>query len=355
MEQLRDPGEEPTCAAPPMPAPTDADDAKGYTVPIRLKLTNGIMVGGFNSPGWHHGTDMPFSIYNSRMTGWAVGRVQLPSLQVELDPSGVVLCKSTGGGYATASSGSCIRKAVDNGTDPDACAMTLPGGDKYLNIPGPPFIETIGLKGTLHVGLAQAVVSAMSAKVNGLDPTGRLRLSSDLDADLTIAQFLANGTPSIQCPSTLGIGPEHGRSMTTDPLEVASADPQPWPVSGHPGVTIPVASKAPKIFLPGKPLSGAVEGGTATIATNVFDLDILGGTGSVGACQSTWPALFYGVNKWGMLNVGEPGYADPTDPSLSQNSLTHLPIPSGSAEMSIDVTVDQIGLPKGLPTGYGFE
>lgn len=340
----------PTCPAPPLPAATDAGSADGYTMPLRLKLSKGVLLVGYTEKAHSWGQEMPFTIQMGGLTGWITARVSLPSLQVEVKPADVQLCDTSN---LARSLTPFSRRLLTPENWLSTYVMNQPDGTEFIPYPGSLALPFIGLRG---MRMEEFVAQQVQASVTAVAADGSLKLGTSLTSTQT-ATNAYDRPPDEQtiCPDVK----LHGR-FSTEPKQIITPEApegltqtELW--SGLTRDYVPeVPERQTQVYLPTRPLSGAVEGGSATIGSNWFDLEVPATGG--GRCGGDLNALFYGADENGDWNAN-PTYTDPDTFEWWLLDNPFLTISPGLADLSLDVTVDKIGLPKyvDLPSGYGFE
>jgi len=355
----------PTCAAPAPLAATSAGSPEGYTVPVRIKLTNGTMLAGYSAAAAHYGQKIPFTSRLAGLTGWVNARIQLPSMKVLVLPHDVTFCDSGYFALAYTANGAifppdygiwdcgvdCVDpRQVQTQPDDGATFVAIPGtiqgpspadDDGYLY--GPPGADS-------RVDVRDLVANSIDARVTGLGADGSLNFSVDLKLGATVAQHVTVGAPAFSFPVDIA-----GTFSTAVKLPVAPQSPDglSW-VSGLP--------ERPS-YLPAKTLSGAVEGSTATIGSNRFTfdntrLDAVSPTDPGRSVAVSIAPLMVGTDKYGVTLLQDWPWQDNFAPWISgvlDGSQPFPQIPSGAADVSMDMTIDQIGLPRGIPAGYGWD
>ncbi len=343
---------EPTCAAPALPAPTQAGSPLGYTVPIRIKLTNGVVLAGYSKRAAFRDQPVPFTIVMSGLTGWVVGRVSLPSLQVHVDPGGVRLCD-----YDRATNVGPLTKAFQvygYGAFATLIAYYQAHGvaantPRWVPLPGTtiaPWPGSLGLRlsGLDNMGVKDAVAQQIEVETSGVASDGSLELATQLVSGMkTDPAPQSNGQPNTAFTCDVNVGGTFGTAakQTVDVVAPTLAN----------GYTPFVPARQEKVYLPTRTLTGAVEGGTATVGSNWFEVGIPATTSRCGGAVN---GQFYGY-----------GFHDPAGDTANLNLVLSgpqppagLPIVPGLVDLSLDMTVDRVGLPKpttALLGSYGFE
>lgn len=359
---------EPSCAAPALPAPTDAGSPEGYTVPLRLKLSNGVLLAGYSSRAKGWGDQVPFSIIGSRITGWVVARVSLPSMKVTVAPADVTLCpyvRATDSGptikalqsYALGEIESQISR-ITQGDVPPPAVRWVPFPDTTTA----PFPGTLGqrIAGLDKMGMTNMIARELSVRVSGVAPDGSLEMATDLDSTMDADPGpLPNGNPNPRflCRN-MGVTGTFG----TAAKDLAATAAEPPAIAAQPGSPADfyrprVPKRQDKVYLPTRNLTGAIEGGTATIGSNSFTIRVPKSAASCGGVVNT---QFYG---YGFHDGGSPGAELQDLANFFPTGFSIFPPPEGYpivpglSDLSLDVTVDAVGLPKraDLPAGYGFE
>lgn len=347
---------DPSCAAPGPLDATDAGSAEGYTLPVRIKVTNGMMLAGYSPAAAHWRQGVPFSLQLRGLTGWVNARVQLPSMKILVDPADAVMCD--GARLAVAQPGTAPYPDWDWAAwdDPGNGSWSLASQADGTLEAAPPgtFISYIyRLFGADDPGqtlvIENAKVKSVEAALADLTPNGALKLRVDLDIDLDVVR--GDHQPGVQFP--LGVS----GTFTTEvkaPFAPTTAN-VPWDV----GKVQP--AKHPS-YLPPTTLPGAVEGATSTVGSSEVDIDVsrlndVTDAQAKGIATSLYSFL-YGVDPWGQgIVFDEPNGEQYSQWSgnVSQGLAPFFPPDRGVADVSADMTIERIGLPKGPPSGYGFD
>ncbi len=348
-----------SCPAPAMPAPTEDTGSDGYTVPIRLKLSNGRVTGGYTPNAGRFG-QFPFATWGT-LTGWIVGSVSLPSLQVHVDPSGVVLCggrfhlANPSQGFEGFETESLWGDRADDGLWYGKDGTWIPDA-RFEPVPGTFAGEYYPPSSPLQLRLKTAVAQSIQTSVSGVTADGRLKVVSPMAASIELRWFnQLTGADNANYCHFLMTG-----DMTTDPKKPLVPESQTDFAAGNPaapagGWTVGVPPAIPDHdLLPNDALSGAVEGGTARLGSNSATVEFVDGRP---LCLTALPNALFGYDKDGLWQAsssaanGYPGYPAP-------QVLGVMPrIIPGLMDFGVDLTVDKVGLPKfaDLPAGYGFE
>ena len=347
---------DPSCAAPAPLAATDSGAAEGYTLPVRIKVTNGMMLAGYSPAAAHWKQGVPFSLQLRGLTGWVNARVQLPSMKILVDPADAVMCD--GARLAVAQPGTAPYPDWDWAAwdDPGNGSWSLsqkPDGSMEAAPPGT-FISYIYRRfGSDNPGQTLVIentrVKSVKAALSGLTVSGALELRVDLDLDLDVVR--GDHEPGVQFP--LGVS-----GTFTTQVKAPFAPPTtnvPWDV----GQVKP--AKHPS-YLPTTTLSGAVEGATSTVGSSDVDIDVsrlddVTDAQAKGIATSLYSFL-YGVDPWGQGIVFDEPWGDQYSQwsgNASQGLASFFPPDRGVADVSADMTIERIGLPKGPPSGYGFD
>lgn len=354
------------CAPPALPDPTRPGDGsgKGYTVPIRIRLSDGVILGGYSDRAGFRDQPVPFTIQTGGMSGWVVGLVSLPSLRFEVvDPEhDVRLCdfdRAAGSGpvaksfepYPLAFVEDQIEQYVSSGgtlPDPNNFNTVVPfKGTSIVPWPGALGLRLMGLD---NLGLKDAVAQQVEIGVSGLAADGSLQLATQLKADVRAdPKPLPNGQPNTSFQCDIKVSGTFGTAAKERVVATPPTLPDPGQTSGF--FTPAVPARQDKVYLPTKPLTGAIEGGRATIGSNWFDVAIPDPGGPT-RCGTTVNAIFYGFGFSGGVDIANWGSATYIPP------VGGVPIVPGLVDLSLDVTVDHVGLPKYddlSATNYGFD
>lgn len=326
-----------SCPAPALPEPQDANGESGYRMPVRIKLGNAAMLAGFTEEAAHHGQGVPFTSV-SGLRGWVVAWVSLPAMTLSVDPDDVTMCTGWSAlGSAWYGNPEDENQMEQNASDAKREKLLSPLGDTYTPIPGTiqGYLLEPGDPGDVEMQIKGLVASKVKAAVTGVNPDGSLEVEQtlDLDGDLAAVNIISN-RETFACQ--VGLSP----TATTSPKTLRAPDDS----LKFGGKRVGVPPAPDKDYLPNKALTGAVEGGTATVGANRFGIDLSGGAP---VCRVGLVQALYGFNPEGLTTAFELG-ASPF------GSTKPFPIAEGLADLSVDLTVDKIGLPKGLPEGYGF-
>lgn len=351
-------GADPTCPAPPLPAATEAGSAEGYTVPLRLKLTDGIILAAYSDKSRRWGQKAPFGMRFAGLTGWITARVALPALTIDIAPGDVTLCDA---GSKLAAIGAFPRALLEPGEWLPQYAMEQPDGTQFIPYPGS---LSTAFEGLMDLRLEQFVADRVKATVTGLSADGSLELSTELASTQTASNAHvrppdnATTCPGITMDGTFGTAPKE--RVTPQPPPAGSITMTDTFSGAQRSYTPGLPVRQPKVYLPTRPLSGAVEGGRATIGSNWFDVRVPSpGTPGSARCGGELNLFFYGADDQGQPNFRtevadwdafEWWFLDPSGPGGQ-------PIVPGLADFSIDVTVDRVGLPRfaDVAPGSGFD
>lgn len=344
---------EPTCPAPALPPATDASSEDGYTLPVQIKLTNGIMLAGYSPSAAYWKQGVPFSLHLRGMTGWANVRVQLPSMKLLAGPGDVTICDGAGLGVAQPG----IAPYPEWGdwapwNDPwgwiikdraDGSQVAVPPGvyDSYTY--SPLASATPGRR----LEIENVAVNKVAAKLTGLGSKGELEVAVDLGLDLDVVRG-----------DHVGVSFPLGVSGTFSTAVKAPFAPPTHNVPWDIGKVPPAQHRS---YLPSSTLPGAVEGSTATVGSTDVDIDVSqlkdANTDSKGLAASLYMFL-YGIDPWGLGVVGD----EPDNPlyyqwsnEIRDGTRSFFAPDRGVADVGVDMTIDRVGLPKGPPSGYGYD
>lgn len=343
---------EPSCPAPPLPTATEPGSGAGYTMPLRLKLSNGVMLAGYSDAAHRLGQETPFSIQMAGLTGWITARVSLPSLRVEIEPTDVQLC---GTDSFTKAFQAFSRTQLDPTNWSPSYVQIQPDGTEFIPIPGSMAL-TLGSLNDMR--LRDFVAQQVKARITGVEADGSLSLTTELKSTQTISN--AHRTPGDATDDTVCPGVEIDGTFGTDPKQIVTAEPPPEGTftmtdtfsGAQRNYTPAMPARQSKAYLPGRTLSGAVEGGSVTVGSNWFDV-----MAPQGECRSEVHQQFYGYGDDGTANFKT--YIEDWDNFewWWLDPAPDAPYPRGLTDLSLDVTVDKVGLPKyaDVPTDYGFE
>lgn len=346
---------EPSCAAPAPLAATDDSSDDGYTLPIRIKLTNGMLLAGFSPAAQHWKQTLPFQVTMGGLTGWVNARVQLPSMNLLVEPRDVHICDDGRARLGISDLGVAQYPevaALDEEWGYADTASTQPDGSPFYPVPG-----TFSGKFSLsHPDAAPSnryevrdpVVNSVSAALVGMRSSGELELETKLSLGVTIARGDGFYEFPVDFSGTFS-------TAVKAPITPRIQDDVSWDIGD------PVPER--RSYLPTKPLPGAAEGSTTTVGSEkfVFDTSRLealptdNDARSLGVSLSTF---LFGVDKYGQNILLDQPWAEGYGAYLSgmlDGSLPFFPMTPGVADLSIDMTVDRIGLPTGPPPGFGFD
>lgn len=320
-----------SCPAPEMPAAQDADGASGYRMPVRIRLDNATLLAGYTPEAATQDQGIPYGTV-SGLKGWVVAYVDLPAMTLSVQPDDVELCTGWAA-YTVAVFGRPKQKAA-------MLAAAQEFDNKFIPIPG----TLLPYNGSpsdpdRRLKLKNFVAASVEAAVSGVNPDGSLEIEQTLalTGDLTQEAQTSPAPPGSEFTCPISASP----AASTAPKTLRAPDDS-LTYGGKP-VGVPPAPD--KVYLPTKPLSGAVEGGTATVGANRFSVTLSGGSL---LCKTAILQAVYGFDPTGAV------YAFKRGASPFGSSAKPFPIADGLLDLSVDLTVDKIGLPKGLPEGYGF-
>lgn len=318
------------CPAPDLPAAQDADGDQGYRMPIRIKIDDALLLAGYTPEAADHGQGIPFSSV-SGLRGWVIAWVSLQAMKLTVDESDVSLCTGYSTyGLAWDGTPSAKRRMLQN-------AASV--GDEYIPIPGSLQLFASPPKDPINqLQMRDFVASNVEAAVSGVNPDGSLEVEQSLTLSGRLASILmSTGRELFDCKVSTSVD----ASSRTKELRAPDGS------QSYGGKPIGVPPAPNKEYLPSSPLTGAVEGGKASVGSNWFSVQVDGGHP---VCASAILQAFYGFNKEGISHAFEKGARPP--PANSGRPV--FPVVDGLSNVGVDLTVDKIGLPKGLPEGYGF-
>lgn len=345
---------DPSCPAPPLLPATDAGSAEGYTLPVRIKISNGIMLAGYSPGAAHWKQAVPFSLGLEGLSGWVNARVQIPSMKLLTDTDDVTFCD--GARLGVSNPGNAPFPEWDWAPWSESWVWTVlnqPDGSEYASPPGTFNSYLYSRLSTADPGrrldVENLTVNSLDGSLAGIAPNGELQLSVDLDLDLDVVR--ADHAPGVEFP--LGV---RGTFTTTAKAPFApSTATVPWDI----GRTPPARHAS---YLPPKTLAGATEGSSSTLGSTDAEIDVsrldkLTNTDAKGIATNLY-GLLYGIDPWGLGVV----YDEPDAPQYNQwvssvmdGSGRFFPPGRNVADVSVDMTIDTIGLPKGPPSGFGFD
>jgi hypothetical protein len=338
----------PTCAPPPVPAPT-YPPGNAYGVPFLAAITNGQVLAGYdewtadNLTFTAGGTTYHLYPWQSKIydiTGWVSGLLELPSLTATIPPQDIVFCDDQGSAAclsATSPVGQCLHILAQYGpspaspTPPPAIGNDHPQGTSCYGYSTPTFE-------CFPYAVRLTPAGNTSLAVTGVAPDGALELQVTTAAVTTVEEYPPPPvTTSFSCqdaPVSLNLSTE---PATTLP---ASAPPPPTP----PNTDDRVAQVAPQ------PSLGPLASTTAVVGRNDFAIPAFfpspGGTPctpflaiSLNTYAGGWDANFKDQGK-GLY------YLD--------GGKNPIVAPPGWAQFSATTTLVTLGLPIGPPPGFHF-
>lgn len=286
------------CQPPPPPAPTypGSPPGAGYGVPFVARLTDGVIVGGYDQQ-WAAGHFDPWKARIFDINGWVAGLLQVPSLTGQVDATGIVFCtKGTPIYFA-------FRQGESRPTPPALTNQTGVAHTLYL-----PIVASLNPVGRARLSVA------------GVEPNGSLDLSGSASGAITLAYHttLVHQTCTQYAPNTINL----------------STQVAPEPPSGPPGVGLIPA------FTP-KAVAGPLAHAAGIVASN--DFAVIAFDPTRGDCQlaALLNAEIAGTNARGQLNS-----PSPCCPIVAS--------PPGWTQFSAKVRITYVGLPVGEPPGFGF-
>jgi hypothetical protein len=337
----------PACAPPPVPSPT-YPPGSGYGVPFLAAITNGQVLAGYDEWTadhllWQVGATQ-FNLYPWQskiydITGWVTGLLQLPSLTAQIPPQDVVFCDNQGGANCLSAdwpAGECIQIQAQYGpspaskTPPPALGSYHPEGVSCSNYSTPTF-------GCFPYVVSLAPSGTTTLTVTGVEPNGALDLSVATAAVTTVSEV----PPP---PSTTTFTCQAAPTAVTLSTQVG-----PLPATAPPPPVAPNTDDR-SLQTPPAPVTGPLDSGSSTVASNDFSIPAFVPSASGGPCS---PFLATSLNT----------YAGGWD-SLFKDQGTGLyyvdggtnPIaaPPGWAQFTATTTVVSLGLPVGPPPGFSF-
>jgi hypothetical protein len=340
IHQLTAAGVQPTCAPPPVPAPT-YPPGNSYGVPFLAAVSGGELLSGYDewtannttyTFGGHTYSLYPWQSKIFDITGWVTGLLQLPTLSAQIPPQDVVFCDQ--GGLACVSAappaGQCVH--INLGAAP------LPG----VTAPPPP-ITNVPAPGQTCQNTPSCLSYVVTLKptgnttltVTGVQPNGALNLSVTTAAITSVS--LSIGTSTQTCTNA----PTSVTLSTQVPSGLPAQAPT-APTAGNPDYRPQQTPPAP--------LTGPFLSATSTTTSNDFSVPAF-------LPSRTCPAGGIAVS----LNTVAGGWN-----ALSPNNLTGTPnyynLPPNSPiagfpgwnQFTVATNVASLGIPVGPPPGFGF-
>ncbi|WP_436698462.1 hypothetical protein [Nocardioides sp. BYT-33-1] len=347
-DQLRTGGV--NCARPePLPAGNAGDGGgHGYRVPFLMSITDGRALAGYSAAAKAHG-QFPFGTGAVGITGWVRGWMTLPSLEVVVPDDGVTLCGGTGAYWSRIAD----LETPEAGTFVGLAACPAPCWlqalfDVAQDGPVRAAVTGVAADGSLEFEAAMAIAIRIRTRYGSggdqatMDCTTRAELSLATAPAPLIQQFRPIPSPFTD------------RSQWTPPANYDLYFKPEYPIAVDP---------PERYYMPPRALDGAIVGGSATLA----DARVLipaarnspaGSPLPRGLCASADPAAG-GVSLVStLLDVKDArGHnAIPAQAYISEGAPQYVgwDVQPGAVQTSIDLTIADIGMPTGLPSGFGF-
>jgi hypothetical protein len=335
----------PVCAPPPLPAPTQPPGA-GYGIPFLAAITNGQVLTGYDEWTANHNVFKdgsttyhlyPWQTKISNITGWVTGLLQLPSLNAEVAPQGVVFCDQGGKRCVSEKApptGLCIHVFAQFAPSP-ASKTPPPPITNY----GPPGDKCWGTAGCLPIVVTLTPSGETSLTVTGVEPDGAL------DLQVTTAA-VTTATEIPPPPSKLTF------TCSNDPTTISLSTEAPTSLPPTaPGPPTPPNTDDRSLQTPPQPLTGPLATASSTLAGNDFSLPaFLPSKSSAGNCFNAGAVPI-------LLNTYAGGWG-PTFPDQNEG-LYYLdggksPIVAepGWAQFTATTTVVTLSIPKGPPANF---
>ncbi|MCR1781786.1 hypothetical protein KVF89_04490 [Nocardioides carbamazepini] len=328
------------CPRPEPLAASEAGSGHGYRVPFLMALTDGRVLANYSPVALSAG-QLPFGASVYGVTGWVRGWVALPSLRIEVPDDAVTLCPGSGvswaEGFAMEPRGSfgLVVAAADGIGSNRAWTELTPVGAPRASITGLTSSGELEFSASMKVEVhAKQVQGDDATIVRDCATTVEMRLGTT--PDLLPAAFapLEGALPSD--PSRWTSQQEYDR-FYQDPVDMKSAPPA-------------------RHQMPPRALDGALPGRSATMVNATAAVPALvcpPGSAKFGQfLQGTLAPL----NRDGYVQPGTVRVAgrDTDYASMLKDPRPLFEIPAGAVQTAIDITIDDVGMPRGLPTGYGF-
>ena len=328
------PGSTPSCADALVPPPAQFPDGHhGLGVPFVASLTAGEILSGFHlnwvppsTPKAPHPAS-PWALRLTGISGWITGLLEVPSLAAVVDPAtGVQFCDDTG----------LVPPALPR------LQFDLVNDNKVRD-------NTQNFDPTYKAGayapdfFSLRATGAPALQVSAVDADGALELSGTTPVRTTVSVWFNNGTqskPKFVLAQTCQQFP--GRTS----INVGTA-PQPAPAGAPPGSTLQFT---PAPLTGGLPRVGNSAPASATLVGDDFPI------GAFNVARRT--GCFFGLALNGALS----GYGIT---GLSQDQCSPLGVPGtascpyvasppGWSQVTIKASITYLGVPYGVPTGFGF-
>ncbi len=337
----------PTCAPPPVPAPT-FPPGSAYGVPFLAAITNGQVLAGYDEWTANHlvwkvqNTTFDLYPWQSKIydiTGWVTGLLQLPSLTAQIAPQDVVFCDNQGGPSCLSANwpaGQCIEIQANYGpspaslTPPPALGSYHPEGVACSHYSTPTFE-------CFPYVVSLTPVGTTTLSVTGVQPDGALELSVSTAAVTTVGEFPPPpSTVSFTCqgaPTALALSTQAAGSPATAP-----------------GPPTPPNTDDRSLQTPAQPLTGPLASSTSTVASNDFAVPAFFPSARGSPCS-----LFLAVSLNTYAGGWDSKFADQSEGRYYlQGGTNPIVAEPGWAQFTATTTVVTLGLPTGPPPGFRF-
>jgi len=345
LESLKDSPGMPACSPPPLPAATQPPGAS-YGVPFLAAITGGQVVAGYDEwtanhnvfkvgPKTYHLYPWQSKIFN--ITGWVTGLLQLPSLNAEVPPQGVVFCDQ-GGKSCVKDNPPPVGECIDVFAQfaPSPASKTPP--PPTTNYP-PPGSACWHAAGCLPIVITLTPSGDSSLTVTGVEPNGALDLQVTTSAVTTATELPPPPSKVTFTCSNLA---------TTIMLSTKAPTSLPATAPGPPNP--PNRDYRSRQTTP-QPLTGPLAAASSTLAGNDFSLQaFIPSKKRSGDCFNGGALPF-------LLNTYAGGWG-PTFPDQNEgryyllggkNAVVAEP---GWAQFTATTTVVKLGLPIGPPPNF---
>jgi hypothetical protein len=345
LENLKDSPGMPACSPPPLPAATQPPGAS-YGVPFLAAITGGEVLAGYDEWTANHNIFKvgaktyhlyPWQSKIFNITGWVTGLLQLPSLNAEVPPQGVVFCDEGGKGCMKDNpppAGECIDISSQFAPSPGSKTPPPP----ITNYPPPGLACWQPAAACLPIGITLSPYGDTSLTVTGVEPDGALDLQVTTAAVTTATEFPP--------PPSKGA---YACSNAVTTITLSTKAPTALPVTA-PGPPTPPNRDDRSVQTAPEPLTGPLATASSTLVGNDFKLPAFIPTKRTGDCFNAGavPILLNTyAGGWG------PTFADQDEGRYyllgGRNPDVAEP---GWAQFTATTTVVTLGLPIGPPPNF---